>query len=319
MATGEQLKLLVKSHYDNEDRFKTIVLQIAAYEANKGHTTLARDLKKIIDKSKKEKRVISNENNNKPFSELISCNLSEQRLNELIVSDKTKEIIDRIIKEYRQRDKLKKFGLTNRRKFLIAGPPGTGKTMTAAVLAKELNLPLCTILMDKMVTKYMGETSVKLRQIFDNISECRGVYLFDEFDAIGAKRNSENDIGEMRRVLNSFLQLIEQDKSESLIIAATNNPNMLDSALFRRFDDVINYTLPTESEIKRIILNRLGEYKSPNLKLDLILNEAINLSHAEITRICNDCIKDIILNDEDYVTEELLLKTINERICSYKY
>lgn len=318
MATGEQIKLLVKSHYDNEDRFKTVVLQIAAYEANKGHKTLARDLKKIIDSKKKEKRV-QFDNTNKNFSELISCSLSDKRLSELIVCEETNEMINRIIKEYRQREKLKRYGLNNRRKFLIAGPPGTGKTMTAAVLAKELNLPLCTILMDKMVTKYMGETSTKLRQIFDNISECKGVYLFDEFDAIGAKRNSENDVGEMRRVLNSFLQLIEQDKSESIIIAATNNPHMLDSALFRRFDDVINYKLPSEDEVKMIMLNVLGEYGSKNIKFDEILKKSKGLSHAEITRICNDAIKEIILNDEEVVETNTLVRIIDQRINSYKY
>lgn len=318
MATGEQIKLLVKSHYENEDRFKTIVLQIAAYEANKGHTTLARDLKKIIDGKKKEKRVLV-ENHTKPTSELITCSLSDRKLSELIVCDETKMTIKRILREYKQKEKLKKFGLENRRKFLLAGPPGTGKTMTAAVLAKELNLPFCTILMDKMVTKYMGETSNKLRQVFDNISECRGVYLFDEFDAIGSKRNSDNDVGEIRRVLNSFLQLIEQDKSESLIVAATNNPDMLDSALFRRFDDVINYSLPTKKEIKDIVLNILGEYASKDIRFDEIIEKAEGFSPAEITRVCNDCIKEIILMDEEVVNTELLIKNIEERQNSYRY
>ena len=165
----------------------------------------------------------------------------------------------------------------------------------------------------------MGETSTKLRQIFDNISECKGVYLFDEFDAIGAKRNSENDVGEMRRVLNSFLQLIEQDKSESIIIAATNNPHMLDSALFRRFDDVINYKLPSEDEVKMIMLNVLGEYGSKNIKFDEILKKSKGLSHAEITRICNDAIKEIILNDEEVVETNTLVRIIDQRINSYKY
>jgi len=111
--------------------------------------------------------------------------------------------------------------------------------MTAKVLAYELKLPLYTIQGDRLVTKFMGETSAKLRQIFDFLQVNLGVFLFDEFDAIGGKRTMENDVGEMRRVLNSFLNFIEQDTSDSIVIAATNNPQLLDQALFRRFDDVL--------------------------------------------------------------------------------
>jgi SpoVK/Ycf46/Vps4 family AAA+-type ATPase len=111
--------------------------------------------------------------------------------------------------------------------------------MTASVIASELELPLYTVQVDKLVTKFMGETSARLRQIFDNVEIQQGIYLFDEFDAIGADRTLDNEVGEMRRVLNSFLQFIEQDASDSIIIAATNNQKMLDQALFRRFDDVL--------------------------------------------------------------------------------
>ena len=132
----------------------------------------------------------------------------------------------------------------NRRKRLIEGKPGTGKTMTASVIASEVSLPLYTIQVDKLVNKFMGETSARLRQIFDSMETQQGVYLFDEFDAIGADRSLDNEVGEMRRILNSFLQFIEQDASDSIIIAATNNQKILDQALFRRFDDVLHYDLP---------------------------------------------------------------------------
>lgn len=115
--------------------------------------------------------------------------------------------------------------------------------MTASVLAGELGLPLFLVRLDALITKFMG--AAKLRQVFDAISELRGVYFFDEFDAIGSQRGLANDVGEIRRVLNSFLQMIEHDQSNSLIIAATNHPEILDYALFRRFDDVIEYHLPT--------------------------------------------------------------------------
>src|SRR5690606_18155318 len=141
--------------------------------------------------------------NTKPFentsSDMLGISMVDKKISELVVSEDIKKRLMRIIKEYRQKHKLKKYGLENRRKILIAGPPGTGKTMTASIIASELNIPLYTVLVDKLVTKYMGETSVKLRQIFDLIHENNGVYLFDEFDAIGSKRSLDNDVGEIRR------------------------------------------------------------------------------------------------------------------------
>src|SRR5208337_5606310 len=130
------------------------------------------------------------------------------------------------------------------------------KTMSASALAGEFGLPLFEIRLEGLITKFMGETAAKLRLVFDAIAETRGVYFFDEFDAIGAKRTERNDVGEIRRVLNSFLQFLEQDESDSLIIAATNHPELLDPALHRRFDDVIEYALPDPDVARRILKNR---------------------------------------------------------------
>lgn len=315
MATGEQIKLLINAHYESEDRFRTRVLQIIAYEKNKGHVALARDLKEIIDSNKKfNSKNLALENN---LSDLVKCSLPETRLNQMVLNKDISEKIERIIKEYRSKEKLKKYDLKNRRKILLCGPPGTGKTMTASVLANKLNLPLCTVVMDRMITKYMGESGVKLRQIFDTLEEYQGVYLFDEFDAIGADRNNENDVGEIRRILNLFLQFIEGDKSESLIIAATNNPQMLDQALFRRFDDIIYYTNPNRDEIMKLICNRIVEFKGKNLDFSNIANNANGLSYADIVKICNDSIKEMILDNKSEVTEEILNKHIKEKKNEY--
>ncbi len=316
MATAEQIKTLIQSHFDqNDDRFQTVVLQLAAYEAQQGHTALARDIRTMVDKSKRNSiKVIPI---NREFNGLIQSMEEEHKLSELVVTDALKARVERILKEFRQQDKLKKHGMYNRRKILLVGSPGTGKTMTAAVLAGELQLQLFTILLDKLVTKFMGETSVKLRQIFDTIEEHPAVYLFDEFDAIGTDRGLDNDVGEMRRVLNSFLQFIEQDNSRSLIVAATNNPKLLDQALFRRFDDVLHYQLPGEEEIRRLIQNRLGEFLSSHFSWKSILEMPNSLSHAEISKACDDSIKEVILNDRNKVDGILLATMINERIAAY--
>lgn len=170
--------------------------------------------------------------------------------------------------------------------------------------------------MDKMVTKFMGETSAKLRQVFDCIEEKQGVYLFDEFDAIGTHRAKDNDVGEMRRVLNSFLQFIEHDNSESLIIAATNNLGLLDQALFRRFDDVLHYELPSNAEKLLLLENRLGSYAG-KFDLNSIVDNMDNLSHAEISKACSDAIKESVLTDKGKVDKSLILKMVNDKKAAY--
>lgn len=314
MATANQLKMLVKSHFEeNNEKFNTIALQIAAHEARLGHTNLANDIRKIIESSK----------NNKPRLKNIDSNLQglfleiypQERLSDLVVSPQIKERIERIIHEFTYKDKLLKHNLENRRKILFSGNPGTGKTMTASIIANELRLPIYVVLMDKIVTKYMGETSAKLRQIFDFIKDVPAVYLFDEFDAIGGQRGKDNEVGEMRRVLNSFLQFLERDHSDSLIIAATNNLELLDQALFRRFDDVIRYQLPTDNEKLQLLKNRLNGNLS-NKEIKDLLPELTSLSHAEINQACLDVIKTSVIYDLP-IKFDLVVKTIRERKSAY--
>jgi SpoVK/Ycf46/Vps4 family AAA+-type ATPase len=315
MAKADYIVSLIKSHFGNEpDRFNSIALQIAAHEAKLGHNIVANDIKNIIDKAKETKH------KTKTFSpdlqDLIIENVPSARLSDIIASNDIETKLNRIISEFVQRDKLRKHDLRNRRKILLSGPPGTGKTLTAYIVANELNLPLYTILMDKMVTKFMGETSAKLRQIFDLIEQKQGVYLFDEFDAIGGERSRDNDVGEMRRVLNSFLQFIERDNSDSLIIAITNNKQLLDQALFRRFDDVILYNLPSLEEKEALLKNRLSQFQK-KIRFEDLLPNINGLSHSEISLACIDAIKETILNEKQQMNNELLLKAIKDRNEAY--
>ncbi|MBQ9162774.1 MAG: ATP-binding protein [Clostridia bacterium] len=313
MATAEHIKNLIKAHLDHDDeKFKTVVLQIAAYEARHNHEGLARELKVLAEKST-SKVAILRPNIQNP---MLSISMPADKLSDLVVSEDTLERIQRILSEYRNKNKLQKYGLSNRRKILIEGNPGTGKTFTASVIASELGLPLYTVQMDKVVTKFMGETSAKLRQVFDSINLSTGVYFFDEFDAIGADRNLDNEVGEARRILNSFLQFIEQDSSDSIIIAATNNQKLLDQALFRRFDDVLHYEIPTKREIRILFEKQILPFDKNFVVTDTLISKATSLSQAEIIRVCEDAIKKAILGNCK-ITEDGLISLINERVSAY--
>lgn len=314
MATGEQIKALIKAHYDQDsERFKAAALRIAASETRIGHATLGRELTAIIDASVRSKSNVINLANK---DNLFLVSFTEVKLRELIVSPEINDKINCVLAEYRERKKLASFGLGCRRKLLLEGMPGTGKTMTASVIATELRLPLFIVQTDKLITKYLGETSVRLRQIFETIANNRAVYLFDEFDAIGADRARDNEVGEMRRILNSFLQFIETDASESVIIAATNNRNILDQALFRRFDEVMHYKLPSVNEVKRIVFNRTGAY-DPDFSLsDEVAAELSQLCQADITRICENALKKSLLSDSP-LSNELFLRLCVDRLSIY--
>lgn len=182
--------------------------------------------------------------------------------------------------------------------------------MTAEILAQELNLPFFIVRTEKVVTKFMGETGLKLGKIFDAIAQMPAVYLFDEFDAIGSQRGMDNEVGEQRRILNSFLQLLERDCSSSIIIAATNNVEALDKALFRRFDDAIEYKLPEQKEIVSILKEALC--MSNDVDLYSLCDHFFGMSHAEIKIVCADAMKESILNDKT-ITNEMVIEMINQR------
>ena len=313
MATIEQIKALMKMHFDdNDERFRTIALQIAAHEALIGHTSSANEIKELVQKSKAEssRKVLRLPGR----SELLEERHSNVRISDLVLPDELISKINRIIFEYKKRSVLRKNGLINRNKVLIMGAPGTGKTMTASVLSNEINLPLYVIQIDRLVTKYMGETSVKLRQVFDIISDIPGVYLFDEFDALGSDRSLDNDVGEMRRILNTFLMYLENDSSDSILMAATNNPKLLDKALFRRFDDVLEYTLPDKDEIEKLLILKLNGFATDGTIDKNLIERAVDLSHADIVNVCEEAIKQSLLNDR-LVNKDVLISVAANLIC----
>jgi SpoVK/Ycf46/Vps4 family AAA+-type ATPase len=165
-----------------------------------------------------------------------------------------------------------------------------------------------------LITKYMGETAAKLHLVFDAMCETRGVYLFDEFDAIGSTRAMRNDVGEIRRVLNSFLQFLERDDSDSIVVAATNIVGMLDEALFRRFDDVIRYELPDGKMVRALIENRLSSFNIGKIDWAAITRASKGLSHAEVTRGCDDAAKEAVLSDDRSINTSALENALKLRL-----
>jgi SpoVK/Ycf46/Vps4 family AAA+-type ATPase len=317
MASSEQLKALLKSHLaGDEERFLSIALQVAAHEARIGHGKLAVELRDIVEKAKKQAKStvpVSIAKGHKDASGLLYATTPQVRLGDLVTTDEVRERLTRVIREQRHLGMLKSHGLAPRRRLLLVGPPGTGKTFTASVLAGELGYPLFQVRLDAVITKFMGESSAKLRQVFDAIRDVRGIYFFDEFDALGTQRAMPNDVGEARRILNSFLQMIEQDDSNSVIVCATNHAKILDYALFRRFDDVIQYQLPAMEEIVSLFKSRLKAYVKKNFPWTELAVKAEGLSSAEITLAAQDAIKELLIHEHEAISVAMVESAIEDR------
>lgn len=297
MATADQILSLIRNHLNNDDtQFRKVALQISAVEARSGHAIVARTIQELLNQKKTSLGTVRLVSKNKDIDDLLLQVDTYDDMTSLVLCQELKEKLDRVIKEYLKKETLSKYGLANRRKLLLYGASGTGKTMTASALAKEFNLPFFVVRTEKVVTKFMGETGQKLGRIFDFINEVPAVYLFDEFDAIGSQRGMDNEVGEQRRILNTFLQLLERDDSDSFIIAATNSIESIDKAMFRRFDDVIEYKLPDREQ--RLAL--LHEYLYTAKDLDFSSAEPLfdGMSHAEIKMVCSDIFKESLLNDK---------------------
>ncbi|NCQ92122.1 MAG: ATP-binding protein [Microcystis aeruginosa TA09] len=321
MSTARHILALLKSHLEGEEQqFYSAALQMAAHEARQGHGKLAQEIRELIDQAKASKSVIEKKSDPIPLvqpkgdlANLVSVRYPDIRLSDMILTSDLEFRLKRVLTEQRQGKRLREHNLTPRRKLLLVGPPGSGKTMTAEALAGELKLPLFTTLYDSLMGKYMGETASRLKLIFEAMTITKGVYFFDEFDAIGTQRHNSNDVGEIRRILNSFLMFLEQEQGDSLILAATNHPQLLDKALFRRFDDVIEYQLPDAAIIRELIESRLISFEIDWKDWSNILNQANGLAQAEIVRATDDAAKQAVLSNSQKVSEDSLISAIMER------
>ena len=319
MPSADQVKALIASLSEGDEaQFYSIAMQIAAHEARLGHGKFAEELRALIDKAKARTNVPSKApiplaRPRGEVAELLSVTYPATRFADMVLGESTRNRLERVIREHKAVRVIRTRGLSPRRKLLLIGKPGTGKTLTAAALAGELGLPLFVVRLDALITKFMGETAAKLRLIFEALSQTRGVYLFDEFDSIGSARGLGNDVGEVRRIVNSFLQMVEQDDSDSLVIAATNQVAILDRALFRRFDDVIEYDLPDKTRIAQALRAKLSSFTTEKVQWTKAAAAAQGLSFADIVRACEDAVKDAIVHDRHQVTHTELMSAIRDR------
>jgi SpoVK/Ycf46/Vps4 family AAA+-type ATPase len=296
------MKALLRSYaVGDEEHFRAVAMQIAAQLARKGNGQLAGELRELIDRSRHPQAPVSSPRAvpiARPAGDLaglVSASYPNTKLSDMVLEPEVSRLLTEVVRQFRQRELLRSHGLSPKRKLLLIGPPGCGKTMSASAIAGECGLPLMFVQLHTLITKYMGETAAKLHLVFEAMGRTRGVYLFDEFDAVGAERGLRNDVGEIRRVLNSFLQFLERDDSDSIVVAATNFVGMLDKALFRRFDDVIEYRRPTREMARALVENRLSVFDLRKIDWKELSLSFGNLSHAEIARACEDAARDAVL------------------------
>ncbi len=322
--SAKHILALLNSHIEgDEEQLLSIALQVAAQEARQGRPEDAEKLKRLVQKAREQRHGGKPAGGQTPIplarprgelQGLVESTYPKVTLPSMVLSDEIAKRLARIVRQQQERVTLRDHGQTPATHMLLVGPPGTGKTMTASALAGELRLPLFTVRLEALFSRFLGETAGKLRILFDQIAQTRGVYLLDEFDAIGARRGDPNDVGEIRRVLNSVLAFMEEPNStDSLVLAATNHVEILDEALARRFDEVIEYTLPDAAAARAIVERRLGKFKFASKTWAALDSAVQGLSQGELVRAADAVVKDAILEGVAKVSPESLRDALENR------
>lgn len=313
---SEILKQLITAHLDGDDAaFRKAVIQLASAESSAGHTRIAEELRRVATQlGERPKRgggqVVDIARPRGEVADLLEGGHRHERFRDIVLPEPTRELLERIVRENRARAELERWQVAPRRRLLFHGPPGCGKTLAAAVLAGELGLPLMTVRFDALFSRFLGATANHLRIIFDEMPRRPGVYLFDEFDAVAQRRGHAQDVGEMRRIVTSFLQLIDADRSASLIIAATNHAELLDRAVFRRFDIEVPFEIPDERQLAQLLALRLVAFDLPEELLHRVSHASTGISYADAARACDDAIRAMVLEGAESLSEEELAQSI---------
>ena len=328
------LKRLFKAiNQDNYDAINNLALLIIEEERNKGHNKLAEQLEVLLKAKTRRAKSVKEATNNKilslldntgnttPLIELPTSKRDEAPLLSFIEHDKLRHLMVlpeeieekflRIEKEYAAQDRLMKYSLKHIKKILLYGEPGCGKTMSAERLAWNIGLPLLKVRFDSLLSSFFGESAANLRTVFDTSMNIPCVLLIDECDFIATARNSQRDIGEASRVVNMFLQLLDEYEPKGLIIATTNLQNSLDKALFRRFDEAFELHKPELPEIKRLLQTSLSALNtSICIDWENLAEKMQGFSYAEIVKIAQSAAKNAIMQGKKQVSSEDIVEAI---------
>ncbi len=334
---AELLKRLFKAIANSDklaiDKLTQLVIE---EERKKGHTRLADQLENITQKSQNSKSFSNGktastyqESNSSQFSvtEGLQALPTNKRLNlplvtvipreklrhHMVLASSIEKRFRRIEREYAARDRLAHYGFLYRQKILLYGPPGCGKTLGAERLAWNTGLPLLKVRFDAMVSSFLGETASNLRLVFDEALKNPCLLFIDECDSIAKSREDYQEVGEVKRVVNTFLQILDEyQPSSGLLVAATNLNKTLDTALWRRFDDLIEVPLPGKEELEFILKETLSTIEVGTINWSAIVEQVKGFSAAQAVRVAQDAAKRAILEREGLVIQEHLEEAIRE-------
>ena len=305
---GRELKQLFRAYREGDElAFRRAAQEIIEEEESKQHVALARDLRRIIAGGGSAAVAEGVTLPPPPMDREGEWPLAEVRhpsrlISDLVLSGNMLERLQSVAEEFHRWDELDRHGVPRRQRLLFYGPPGCGKTSVAEALAAEIGLPLLVVRLDAVVSSYLGETASNLHRIFDYARAGSWVLLFDEFDALGKARDDPTEHGEIKRVITAFLQMLDGFRGASLLIAATNHERLLDPALWRRFDEVLDFPLPTVHQMRKLLRLRLRSVTHAGIDIDAAAHELKGLPHAAVEKVAWDAQRYAILDHRESVT-----------------
>lgn len=307
MVSNEQLKRIFNAYKaKDDDIFYKTAESIIAELAASNEQALALYIKNLINEYKgrdpKIRQLSVLPKSKIPLDSLVSIHDSYVDASKIILNNTISHKIHRVVEEQIKRSKLEEHGIKPKNKLLFWGPPGCGKTFTADYIAYELSLQVGIVKLSSLISSFLGDTASNIKQVFDYAKATPMVLLLDEIDAIGKNRDDKNDVGELKRVVNSLLQIMDDFPSRrSIIIACSNHQYLLDSALWRRFDDVIQFPRPSKQEIQKYLQKLLRNIKH-KVVLPSIANLFLKMSYAEIKQVIDESVKTMLLSDKNCLT-----------------